>query len=113
MRSISSGSDILARVIQLTSTAADDPPAPASDPPPAPPRRMRVFPARPNPFSGTLRVPIEVPVTAGARIRAVILDASGRLVRKLFDGTPPEGRISLLWNGTDAGGREVASGVYW
>lgn len=113
MRSLSSGSDILARVIELTPTAADDPPPEPQDPPPAPPRRMRLGPAAPNPFSGLLRVPVEVPVTAGARVRAYVLDAQGRLVARLYDGTAPDGRMSLMWNGSDARGRTVASGVYW
>jgi hypothetical protein len=113
MRSLSSGSDILARVIELTPTAADDPPPPPQDPPPAPPRRMRLGPATPNPFSGLLRIPVEVPVTAGVRVRAYVLDAQGRLVARLYDGTAPDGRMSLMWNGSDARGRTVASGVYW
>ena len=113
MRSISSGSDILARVIELTPTAVDDPPPAPQDPPPAPPRRMRVGPAAPNPFSGSLRVPVEVPVTAGARVRVLVLDAQGRLVARVYDGVVPDGRLSLMWNGSDARGRGVASGVYW
>ena len=113
MRSLSSGSDILARVIELTPTAVDDPPPPPEDPPPAPPSRMRVGPVAPNPFSGSLRVPVEVPVTAGARVRAYVLDAQGRLVTRLYDGVAPGGRMSLMWNGSDARGRTVASGVYW
>src|SRR6185503_11502713 len=105
---------ILARVIDLTPTAVDeDPGPPPEDPPPAPPSRMRIGPARPNPFSGVLRVPVEVPVTAGARVRAFVLDVRGRLVARLYDGVAPGGKMSLLWNGSDARGRVVASGVYW
>ena len=74
---------------------------------------MRVGPAAPNPFSGLLRVPVEVPVTAGARVRAYVLDARGLLVARLYDGVAPGGRMSLMWNGSDARGRTVASGVYW
>jgi hypothetical protein len=113
MRSISSGSDILARVIGLTSTAVDDVPAPEPDPPPAPPRRMRVGPGRPNPFSSVLRIPIEVPVTAGGRVRAYVLDARGTLVARVYDAVPANGRVLLSWSGLDSRGRGVASGVYW
>ena len=74
---------------------------------------MRLGPARPNPFSGVLDVPVEVPVTAGVRVRATVLDVRGRLVARLYDGVAPGGRMSLIWNGTDARGRVVASGVYW
>ena len=114
MRSLSSGSDILARVIELTPTAVDeDPPPTPQDPPPAPPARMRLGPAAPNPFSALLRVPLEVPVTAGTRVRVNVLDVTGRSVATLYDGVAPTGRLSLLWSGSDARGRGVASGVYW
>lgn len=114
MRSLSSGSDILARVIDLTPTAVEgEPTPPFQDPPPAPPRRMRVGPALPNPFSGVARVPLEVPVTAGAHVRSYVIDAHGRLVARLFDGVAPGGRMSLMWNGADVRGWQVASGVYW
>ena len=114
MRSLSSGSDILARVIGLSPTAVDDAPdPPPQDPPPAPPRWMRVGPASPNPFSGLLRVPVEVPVDAETRVRAYVLDARGRLVTRVYDGVVPGGRLTVSWNGSDSRGRGVASGVYW
>ena len=31
----------------------------------------------------------------------------------LVDATLPEGRHEYTWNGRDASGRAVASGVYW
>ena len=113
LRSISSGSDILARVIGLTPTAVDDLPSPPPDPPPSPPTRMRVGPARPNPFSGVLGIPIEVPVETGARVRVSILDVRGRMVARVYDGEATGGRMLLMWNGSDSRGREVSSGVYW
>ena len=113
MRSLSSGSDILARVIGLTPTSVDDVPSPPPDPPPAPPSRMRVLAARPNPFSGALRVPVEVTPANGGRVRAYVLDARGALVARVYDGVAVNGRALLSWSGTDSRGREVASGVYW
>jgi len=113
LRSISSGSDILSRVMELTPTAVDDLPAPPPDPPPAPPARMRVGPAMPNPFSGVMGIPIEVPADRSSHVRATILDVQGRVVRHLYDGEASGGRIVLRWNGSDRNGREVSSGVYW
>ncbi len=110
MRSISSGSDILGRVIGLSPTAVDDDP-PDPDPPPVPPSRMRVGPATPNPFSGGLRVSVEV--LPGSRVKAYVLDVRGTLVTRIYDGDAGAGRILMLWNGSDARGREAASGVYW
>ncbi len=113
MRSLSSGSDILARVIGLAATSVDEIPGPPPDPPPAPPSRMRIGPARPNPFSGSMRVPVEVTLNAGGRVRAYVLDARGALVARVYDGVAPNGRVLLSWGGSDARGRAVASGVYW
>jgi hypothetical protein len=113
LRSLSSGSDILARVMDFTPTAVDEAPPPRPDPPPAPPIRMRVGPARPNPFSSALRVPVEVTAGAGERVRAYVLDARGRLVARVYDGVAAGGRTSLAWTGADSRGRQVASGVYW
>ena len=113
MRSLSSGSDILSRVIELTPTAVDEIPSPPPDPPPAPPARMRVGPAMPNPFSGVLGIRVEVPTDRGSRLRATILDVQGRLVARVYDGTAEGGRIILRWDGSDMAGREVSSGVYW
>ena len=113
-RSASSGSDILARVIGLAPTSVDSLPGPTPEPPPAPPSRMRVGPARPNPFSGGLSIPVEVPVSpGGARVRVLVFDARGALVTRLYDGDAPGGRILLRWSGLDSRGRGVASGVYW
>ena len=113
LRSISSGSDILSRVMELTPTAVDEVPAPPQDPPPAPPVRMRVGPAMPNPFSGVMGIPIEVPADRSSHVRATILDVQGRVVARLYDGEASGGRIVLRWNGSDRNGREVSSGVYW
>jgi len=113
-RSLSSGSDILARVIGLTPTSVDSLPLPSPEPPPSPPSRMRVGPGRPNPFSGVLGVPVEVPVSpAGSHVRVLIYDARGTLVTRLYDGDAPGGRLFVRWNGLDSRGRGVASGVYW
>jgi hypothetical protein len=38
---------------------------------------------------------------------------AGRLVRVLVDGVRPAGRYVELWDGRDADGRAVASGVYF
>ena len=63
----------------------------------------------PNPASkaGTTIV-FEVP--ARQRVRVGIYDVRGRLVTLLQDGVLDDGRVQLLWNGTDKSGRRVASG---
>ena len=42
-----------------------------------------------------------------------IYDAAGRLVVMLIDQEQPSGRHETVWNGSDAAGKAVASGVYF
>ena len=112
-RSLSSGADIVARVLELSPTAVDEIPAPEEDPPPAPPVVMRVGPARPNPFSGALGVAIEIPEALEWRVSVRVLNAQGALVSNLYEGRAPGGRLQVRWDGSDSRGHGVASGVYW
>ena len=48
-----------------------------------------------------------------ARVEISVYDASGRLVRSLREGARSAGRHTTEWDGRDAGGAEVASGVYF
>jgi len=42
-----------------------------------------------------------------------IYDVAGRLVKTLIDGVEQPGRRLIEWNGRDAAGSRVASGVYF
>ena len=48
---------------------------------------------------------------AGA-IRLSLYNLTGQLVRTLVDGERPVGSYSVTWDGRDAVGSDVASGVY-
>jgi len=111
-RSLSSGSDVIARVLDLAPTAVEPLPDPAPQPVFAP-SALRILPARPNPFSGALGVPVEIPPAFAGRVRAIVVNVRGGVAATLYDGPAPEGRLMLRWNGSDALGRQVASGVYW
>lgn len=65
----------------------------------------------PNPFNP--RTTIGFDLAAPAHVTLRILDARGRSVRTLIDGTLTARRHRVDWDGRDAGGRAVASGVYW
>jgi hypothetical protein len=65
----------------------------------------------PNPFNPMTTIAFELP--GRANVRLAIYDVSGRLVRALIDADMAPGHKSVQWNGLDAGGREVASGVYF
>ena len=41
-----------------------------------------------------------------------VFDLQGRLVRNLADGERPPGQYETVWDGRDAAGRRVASGIY-
>ncbi len=65
----------------------------------------------PNPFNPVtmIRFGLERPV----HVIITIYDAAGRLVRTLLDEHRGAGPHAVAWNGTDAFGRAVASGVYF
>lgn len=84
--------------------------APDATDAPNPTARLRLAPNVPNPFNPTTRLEYELPETA--RIELCVLDIAGRRVSTLFDGERAAGRYTATWNGHDAGGRAMASGVY-
>ncbi len=64
----------------------------------------------PNPFSSSTVVPYEL--TTQSDIQVTIYDILGRVVRRISAGTQPAGAHSVLWDGRDASGHKVASGIY-
>lgn len=62
----------------------------------------------PSPGGATLRLSLPV----AARVRVRIFDAAGREVRELADVERPAGEWTIAWDGADASGRAVASGLY-
>ena len=65
----------------------------------------------PNPTRVGLTLSYNLPGAGDTRVR--IYDASGKLVRNLLDAAMLGGRHELRWDGTDAQGRRVPSGVYF
>jgi hypothetical protein len=66
---------------------------------------------RPNPLNPTTSIPFSLTRDASVRLR--IVDAAGRAVRDVNLGRLPAGSHQTEWNGVDALGRPVASGVYF
>ncbi len=66
--------------------------------------------AKPNPARHGTRIGFELP--HGARVRLEVFDVSGGLVRNLLDAQHPAGPGSAEWDGRDARGNPVGSGVY-
>lgn len=67
--------------------------------------------AAPNPTMSGLTVYYALPV-AGA-VRVAIYDILGREVRELVSGNEYPGLHAVGWDGVDASGRAVASGIYF
>jgi len=64
-----------------------------------------------SPFSGSARIGFNL----GGPVPVVlsIYDVTGRLVHRMDAGRLDAGAHSLIWDGTDMGGRRAASGVYF
>ena len=65
----------------------------------------------PNPFNPTTTIVYELP--RQSNVTLTVYDVTGRRVRELLSGIQPAGRHAAVWNGTDAAGRPVATGVYF
>lgn len=66
---------------------------------------------RPNPFNPSTTVEFTMPAAGKARL--AVYNVIGELVAVLLDGTAGAGNHMLMWNGRDAAGTPVSSGVYF
>jgi hypothetical protein len=66
--------------------------------------------AHPNPFNPSTTIDLRGPT--GERVRLEVYSATGRLVRCLFDGKLRADVASFPWDGSDADGVHVPSGIY-
>jgi hypothetical protein len=66
----------------------------------------------PNPFNPITMIRYALPEASVTSLK--VYDVAGRLVRTLFEGVKvPAGVYEVEWDGTDAGGSRVSSGVYF
>jgi outer membrane protein assembly factor BamB/predicted phosphodiesterase len=81
----------------------------------APPIRTAIGIPWPNPFrpAGTIPIDVAGPGAGVLDARLDIYDVQGRKVRTLVSGPLAQGRHLQRWDGRDARGQEVASGVYF
>ncbi len=66
----------------------------------------------PNPFNPITSIQFNVPSNAG-RVELHVYNVSGRLVRTLVNDELAAGPHSVVWNGRDDDGRNLASGIYF
>jgi len=72
--------------------------------------RVSLLSGRPNPFATATSILFEL--GASGKVRLDILDLSGRRVRTLANMQYEAGTHSVEWDGTNARGERVSSGVY-
>jgi len=75
------------------------------------PDEFVLFDNYPNPFNPSTTIQYQMPVTA--RVSLIIYDLPGNEVRKLLEGTQLAGAHSVVWDGKDDRGLQVASGIYF
>lgn len=73
-------------------------------------RRFDLAQNTPNPFNPQTQIEFALPEAANARLQ--VFDLRGRLVKTLINGPRTAGPQSVTWDGRDARGARVSSGVY-
>jgi hypothetical protein len=76
----------------------------------AEPLRLALLQNAPNPFTGATSLRFAVPRDGRASLE--VFNVAGRRVAQLLDRDLPAGHHTATWDGRDASGRRVASGVY-
>ena len=76
------------------------------------PKEFGLAQNRPNPFNPTTILSFTVP-PPGDHVSISVHDVSGRLVRTLHEGAASPGSHDVAWDGRDALGNRVASGIYF
>jgi len=75
------------------------------------PEHIALSPNYPNPFNA--QTVIEYALPEAARVRLVVYNLVGQMVRKLVDETQPAGYKRILWDGRNEYGGEMSSGIYF
>jgi hypothetical protein len=75
------------------------------------PPGLVLLPPAPNPTTGSATLTFDL--ARRTVVRLELLDVSGRRIRTVFEGNAGAGRHAVFWDGRDASGVPVASGVYF
>jgi hypothetical protein len=81
------------------------------NPPEGLPREYALAQNYPNPFNPSTAIEYALPVRSDVTL--VIHNILGQTVETIVDKVQPAGSYRILWDGTDARGKQVASGVYF
>jgi hypothetical protein len=75
------------------------------------PERFALYENYPNPFNPSTTIRFEVP--KDVRLKLTVHNLLGRQIRSLVDGPQASGVYTVVWDGRDNAGIQVASGVYF
>jgi hypothetical protein len=75
-----------------------------------PPAATTLYQNHPNPFNPSTTIRYQVPERC--RVTLDVYSVSGDLVARLYDGYRERGAYTASWNGCDAKGAQMSSGVY-
>ena len=75
------------------------------------PAHLALSPPAPNPFTSKVSWNLSLP--EAGRVTVDLVDAAGRRVTRLAECVLPAGTATYSWDGRDASGDRVASGVYF
>jgi hypothetical protein len=78
------------------------------------PRVSQMMAASPNPFAPATELRFALSNAAALEpVSLVVIDAAGRQVRTLVDGSLEPGQHQVAWDGRDESGRDAPSGLYF
>jgi hypothetical protein len=75
------------------------------------PKVLSIGSPSPSPMARSMSMTLGLPRAMSATVD--VLDAQGRLVRRLCGGEQPAGWVTLSWDARDASGRAAAAGMYF
>lgn len=83
-----------------------------NEPPnPPPPLETKLLAAYPNPFNPSTTIPYSVKEAGEVKIQ--IFNLKGQLLRSFESMHSSPGHYRIIWDGKDASGRSLASGIYY
>ena len=73
----------------------------------------RLFSNYPNPFNSSTHISFKIGGRKTQRTILVVYNVAGQMIEKIFDGHLTPGLHQVSWDGKDALGRSVSSGIYF
>lgn len=77
------------------------------------PHNVELFQNYPNPFNPRTRIEYRIPKGPAREVELTLYNLRGMLIRTLVSGRKDPGSYAVMWDGKDATGREVGSGIYF